>query len=241
VTSAPGILVLRPEPGNAATLAAARQAGLSAIGTPLFRIEPVEWAAPDPASFDAVLFGSANALAQAGPALARFTTLPAYAVGETTADAARNAGFAVSATGSGGIAELLPRLVAERRSRVLRLAGEAHVAVVPPQPLELETVVVYAARRLPLSPDAATRLTVGAVALLHSAEAARHFADECERNQIARSAVRLACLGPRIAAAAGEGWRACRVAASPDDRALLALAGEMCQTGFHGVTASQNG
>jgi uroporphyrinogen-III synthase len=236
----PGVIVLRPEPGNAATLAAARALGLAAAGAPLFRIEPVAWTAPDPTAFDAVVFGSANALAHAGARLSRFAALPAYAVGEATAAAARQAGFTVVAVGRGGIAELLPRLVADDRRRALRLAGEAHVALPSLPSLDITTLVAYAARPLPLSQEAAVRLRQGAIALLHSAEAARHFVLECERAGIDRARVRLACLGPRIAEAAGGGWGERRVAAEPTDPALLALAREMCQTAAQGVAASQN-
>jgi uroporphyrinogen-III synthase len=241
MSCAPGVLVLRPEPGNAATVAAAWQIGMRALGAPLFHIEAVAWTPPDAGNFDAILFGSANALDRGGSELTRYAALPAYAVGQVTAAAARRGGFTVAAAGVCGLAELLPQLVADGRTRVLRLAGEAHVTVAPPAALRIETVVVYAARPRPLSADAAGALGHGAVALLHSAEAARHFADECNRMGIERCTVRLACLGPRIATAAGEGWRESRVAPSPDDRALLALAREMCQTGAHGVTASQNG
>ena len=74
----------------------------------------------------------------------------------------------------------------------------------------------------------ADRLGQGALVLLHSAAAARHFAAECDRCGVPRGAVRLAALGPRIAAAAGEGWREVRSAAEPREAALLALARQMC-------------
>lgn len=224
------LLVVRPEPGNARSLAAARALGLDARGVPLFVVEAIAWEPPDPARFDALLLGSANALRHGGAALAQLVALPVYAVGATTAAAARAAGFVVSACGDGGLSALLPRLVADGRYRVLRLSGAAHVALDPPPGAVVETVVVYAARPVPL--PAGVVPIHGAVVALHSGEAARHFAAECDRLGLDRSGIALACLAPRVAAAAGEGWADKCVAPTPQrlgEAALLALASDMCQ------------
>ena len=79
------LIVIRPQPGCDASVAAARAFGLVAQGHPLFEVRPLEWDAPDPASFDALLIGSANALRHGGAALAQYRGRPAYVVGETTA------------------------------------------------------------------------------------------------------------------------------------------------------------
>lgn len=231
------LLVVRPEPGNCATVAAARALGLTAWGEPLFRVSPTAWNPPPALEFDAVLIGSANALRHGGEALAGYAALPAYVVGQATAEAAREAGFSVAAIGAGGLQDLIARLALDNRRRVLRLAGAEHVALAPPASTEIVTAVVYEALPLPMSADCGALLAQGAVALLHSAAAARHFADECDRLRIARGAVALACLGPRIAAAAcGESWVAVASAQRPDDSALLALAREMCQNAGFGDT-----
>jgi uroporphyrinogen-III synthase len=229
------VVVLRPEPGNAATCAAARSMGLEPLAAPLFAIEPLAWTAPEGGRFDAVLFGSANALRHGGPDLARYAALPAYAVGAATAEAARSAGFAVAAVGDDGIEGLLGPLFEAGHRRVLRVAGEVHVPVAPPVGCVIETVAVYRARPTALSDAAAEALGRGALALLHSAEAARRFAQECDRRGLDRGRIALACLGPRVAAAAGSGWSAVAAAATPTDAALLALAARMCQTGVRGV------
>ena len=49
------LIVIRPQPGCDASVAAARAFGLVAQGHPLFEVRPLEWDAPDPASFDALL------------------------------------------------------------------------------------------------------------------------------------------------------------------------------------------
>ena len=101
------IAVLRPEPGNGATVAAIEAAGGMAIRLPLFAAAPVAWHAPDPAAFDALLLTSANALRHGGPELAALRSLPVHAVGGATAAAARQAGFAVAHAGTGDGAALV--------------------------------------------------------------------------------------------------------------------------------------
>ena len=64
--------------------------------------------------------------------------------------------------------------------------------------------------------------------LLHSAATAAHFAAEVGRLGLPRAAITLAALGPRIAAAAGEGWAAIHTAARPDEDTLLQLAFDLC-------------
>jgi uroporphyrinogen-III synthase len=223
------LLVVRPEPGNAATLAAAQALGLSAHGDPLFEIVPVAWTAPPAAHFDAVLIGSANVLRHGGAALASYAGLPAYVVGQATAEAARVAGFAVAAVGRGGLQGLEAHLVEDGRHRVLRLAGAEHVPLVIPLESTIETVVLYEARPKPLSTASAGLLSDDMVVMLHSAAAARHFTAECDRLSIARQTVALACIGPRVVAAAGDGWSSVASAERPDDTALLALAARMCK------------
>ena len=83
------LIVIRPEPGCSATVAAGRAAGLDVHGHPLIAIRPRSWQTPDPAQFDALLAGSANVFRHGGPGLAGLKRLPVYAVGETTAAAAR--------------------------------------------------------------------------------------------------------------------------------------------------------
>lgn len=229
------LLVIRPEPGHAATLSAARTLGVDAWGEPLFGVAPTPWDPPPATEFDAVLIGSANALRHGGPALGGYASLPAYVVGQATAGAAREAGFTVAATGSGGLQRVVDRLARDRRRSVLRLAGAEHVALAPAQNTRIVTAVLYEARPLPMSPGCAGKLARGAVVLLHSAAAARHFAAECARLGVDRAPIVLACLGPRIAeAAANQGWASVASAERPDDTALLALAVRMCQNGGYG-------
>ena len=223
------LIVIRPQPGCNATVAAARALGLAAHGFPLFAVRPLAWTAPGPASFDALLIGSVNALRHGGAALAGFAGKPAYVVGEATAAEARAAGLEIAATGEGGVQALLGELVPGHR-RLLRLAGRERVALLPPPGIVIDERVVYASEALPMAAALVAMLSESAVVLLHSAEAARHLAAQCERNGIARDAIGIAALAPRIAGAAGHGWAWLATAPAPRDHALLALAQQMCQS-----------
>ena len=220
------VIVLRPQPGCAATVAAARALGLDAVASPMFEMQPVDWSAPDPADFDAIIAGSANAFRHGGEGLAALTNLPVMAVGESTAAAAREAGFTVEATGQGGLQSMLD--ATSGPMRLLRLAGETRVELFPPVGLTIEERVVYRAEPQSLTDSAAAALPCGAIALLHSGEAARRFAEECTRLGIPLGTVSAAVLAPRIADALGTGWRRVDVAPEVTDGALLALAKDMC-------------
>ncbi len=221
------LVVIRPEPGCSATITTAREMGLSASGFPLFKIVPISWEAPAPDSFDALLVGSANALRHGGKDLAQYARLPAYVVGEATAAAARAAGFAIALTGNGGLQAVLDKAA---HPRLLRLAGEEHIALEPPHGITLTQRIVYASQPQPMPLVLAELLATPAVIMLHSAVAARHFALECQRLEIDRSQLSLAIIGPRVAEVTGSGWRHSACADEPSDHALLALARRLCQT-----------
>ncbi len=222
------LIVIRPEPGCAATVAAGQALGLEALGFPLFTISPRRWDAPSASQFDALLIGSANALRHAGAALADYRALPAYAVGETTAQAVRAAGLTLAGCGQGGMQALLGMLDPAHR-RLLRLGGEERISLVPPPDTSITDRVVYASTPAPFPPEMAELLRSGAVIALHSGEAARHLAAQCVAHGIHRARLRLVALSGRIGAAAGQGWGEIAIAANPDDKALLALARQMCQ------------
>ncbi|ANU07368.1 uroporphyrinogen-III synthase [Paraurantiacibacter namhicola] len=223
------ILCIRPEPGCAASVAAGRELRLEITALPLFAVEPVAWDVPEPAAFDAVLAGSANAFRHGGEGLGVLTGLPVLAVGKATAQAAEDAGFAVEATGQGGLQGVLDSQAAEAR-RLLRLAGEDRVPLDLPDGVSMKEAVVYRSRALSLPDDAAGRMGENPVVMLHSARAASHFADQLERIGGRRGDVRIAALGQRIAQAAGPGWAEVAIASTPSDQALLALVAQMCHS-----------
>ena len=222
------ILAIRPEPGLSATLAAARQAGIAVEGCALSEVRPMNWQSPTPDRFDALLLGSANAVRHAGSEIARWQGRTAHVVGPATAEAALRAGLEVGIVGRGGLQNVVDEIAAAGPAHFLRLAGESHVPLLAPPGITIETRTVYRVVHVPLPDGLAARLGEGGVVLLHSADAARHFAGECDRFGISRERLALVALAPRIAEAAGEGWTRVEIAAQPADRVLLALARDIC-------------
>lgn len=222
------LIVIRPEPGAEATCTAARKMGFVAHACPLFAVRARDWEPVPRETIDALLLGSANALRHGGPALDIYRGLPAYAVGERTAEAAREAGLDVVLAGSGGLQGVLGRIDPAHR-RLLRLAGRERIVLDVPHRLSIITREVYASEALPLPAGLADLLAHPALVLLHSGEAAAHFTRACDSAGIDRATIRLAALGPRIAEAAGRGWAAIAIAPEPNDAALLALARDLCQ------------
>lgn len=216
------LLILRPEPGASETAARARRLGLEPVVAPLFAIRPLPWNPPDPRAFDAVLLTSANAARHAGAALAGFLGLPCWAVGEATAAAAREAGFADVRTGPSDGAAITQAALAAGVRHALHLHGREHVPLSRPG-LIVEGRAVYAAEAVTSLPEAA-RIRAEAVALIHSPRAGALFAKLATERQ----GIALAAIGPAAAAAAGAGWAEVAVAAEPRDEALLELAVKLC-------------
>ena len=196
---------------------------IRAMAIPLFDLEAVEWSAPDPAQFDAILLTSANAVNMGGGQLERLRALPVHAVGEATAAAAEVAGFGVASVGRGGVDELLEEIEAD--ARLIHLCGEDRRAPDRPKQ-EISSVAVYRARRVD-APQGIERLS-GQVAAIHSPRAGKRLAELIPVE--ARTDVRIAAISRAAAEAAGAGWADLRVASTPTDSALLALAFGLCET-----------
>lgn len=221
------VLVLRPEPGAAATAARARQLGLEPVVAPLFAIQPMSWDPPDPTAFAAVLLTSAHAARQAGSDLARYLHLPVHAVGEATAAAAAQAGFRDVRAGT---ADGRSALAAAGEGRLLHLCGRDHLPL-EQEGVEIERRIVYAADAVERLPVGAERgLAEGALALIHSPRAGSVFAALVDRAGLPRRTIALAAISGAAAAAAGEGWLRAAAAARPRDEALLERAAQLCQT-----------
>lgn len=220
------VLAVRPEPGLAATMAAGEALGLNMIGYPLFEVVPRAWECPDPASIDGLLIGSANAIRHGGKQLDRLTEKPVHAVGETTAVAAREAGFTIASVGAGGLQNVLDSIPAP--ARLLRIAGAEHVALTPPHRVEVTTVIAYESLPQELPDPLRPLHDLGLTVVLHSAAAARQFDRESRRLALQRGRITLAVIGPRVVEAAGSGWQAIHVSPAPSDQALLEMVREMC-------------
>jgi len=118
------ILVTRPEPDNAATAAALRTKGLEVLLAPMLRFEPVAFHDDADARYSAIIVTSANALRAIEAHLAgHLLTLPVFAVGERTAEAARHAGFRDVMVADGNAVALRELITASVRARTLKKAS----------------------------------------------------------------------------------------------------------------------
>ena len=214
------VLVLRPEPGASATLRRARERGLDAVAIPLFEIEPVAWKSPEPSEFDGLLLTSANAVRSGGEQLHKLRGLPVYAVGEATAEAARQAGFDIASTGDADIERLLGSI--EPELKLLHLAGEDRKDT-SHAPQEIRSVTVYRSRA---KEDVELRAIGGSIALIHSPRAGRRFAELTDARD--KDSVAILAISAAAADGAGPGWGRVEAADKPTDEALLALAERLC-------------
>jgi uroporphyrinogen-III synthase len=213
------LLILRPEPGASETARRARASGLEPVVAPLFTIGGVAGPAVDPSGYEAVLVTSANGARHAPAGL---DALLCFAVGESTASAARASGFAEVRTGPCDGAAAAAMMAAAGVKRALHLCGRDHFPV-EAAGVAIERRIVYAAEPVPRE-----RFEGPAVAMIHSARAGARFAELAGD----KAAFALAAISPAAAAAAGDGWAAKLVAATPRDQALLELAAKLCKYGF---------
>jgi uroporphyrinogen-III synthase len=217
------VVVLRPEPGASETIERAREQGLEAISIPLFEIEQVEWEAPDPTAFDALLLTSANAIRHSGGRLKALRALPVHAVGAATAKAASDAGFTIASSGSAGVDELLDGL--DPGIRLLHLSGEDRRTPVNARQA-IEAIPVYRSRAI--DPPPALDRATSSVVLVHSPRAGERFAGIIDRAGVSRRSVSIAAISSAVSEAVGSGWEMVVIADGPSDEALLALAARLC-------------
>jgi uroporphyrinogen-III synthase len=225
------VLVTRAAPEAEATAARVRAIGCEAVVSPVLEIEPVAFSF-DPEGVQALLFTSAAGVRAFGSC-----DLPALVVGEGTAAAAREAGFADVRSAEGGGAELIrmARALVPQAGALAHVSGEDVAtdisAVLRESGFATRRLVVYRAKpAAALSDEALAHLRVWPVtldsALFHSARGVESFL------RLARAAnlyemvyhMRALCLGPRVAAAISTfDFKEISVAAAPTETALLSL------------------
>ena len=225
------IVVIRPEPGHAATIAALEDAGLAARSLPFFVARALDWTPPDPKTIDALLFTSAQGVRLAGPGLAGLAARPVIAVGPATAAAARAAGLSVVLTGDTDAAAVVATAHARGFERLLHLAGRDRVAT------GAMVRIVYAAEAVAI-PLETVRSLAGEIVLLHSARAAARLAERVDAAGLALDTIALVAISAKTAAAAGNGWRAVALAEAPRDDAMIAAAQALTRTAATGISGA---
>ena len=230
------LLLTRPQPDAQRTAAALRERGHSVVIVPLLRIEAVSSAEIGAGPWAAILITSANAAhAIAGHEHKKvLAMLPVFAVGERSAQAMRETGFADVSSADGGVGDLA-RLVGERMTpgaSLLYLAGAERsgdlAAKLAQQNLAVHTVVVYRAVAVTdLPPAAANALGQNVEGVLHfSRRAAEAYVNAARRIGMLDSALSPAhfCLSAQIAEPLAQaGAAAVHVASRPAEAALIDL------------------
>ena len=230
------ILVTRPQPDNARTVAALRAQGHVALAAPMLRFEKVLFALDAEADFGAVIVTSSNALRGLAdqPAASRLFRLPVFTVGDRTAQAAQDAGFK-DVISAGGDADDLRALLTARAQAVKPLLYLAGADLSRDLATELGTrgfeVVTHTTYRMaPVAdlPDEVTSaFAAGEIAavLHYSRRSARAFfqAAGLAGVEISALAIPHLCLSGAIAKIAHDaGATKVMAAATPDEDALFA-------------------
>lgn len=230
------VLVTRPEEDARGFAAALEDAGHEVLIEPLLTVEPLpEAEAPiDLTDVQALVFTSANGVR----VLAERTNerrLPAYAVGDATARAAYDAGFREVQSASGDV-EALARLVVSRadpsagaifHAAASMLAGDLQ-GLLEAAGFQVRRAVLYrTVPRQAFSPTANRALASGAldVVTFFSPRTAERFVALAKDAGIEGALGRLTavCLSRAVAArVATVAWADIRIAARPDQAALIA-------------------
>ena len=227
------VLVTRPEPGAAQTAARLEALGHKPVVAPLSQVAPVAVAAlPDAANFDAVALTSANALKHAAPPLlSAISQLPCFTVGDRTAEAAREAGFAYVRSAGGDVNDLASLVCARLKagSHVLYLTGErrrpvleeklmdAGFSVTPLETYRIEAVSYATAERDKLI--AGPALDAVLVYSRYGAELLSDFLGDGQN-------LRVLCMSRQVAEGLSHSLRkSAEIASAPNENALLALLG----------------
>jgi uroporphyrinogen-III synthase len=231
--AAPGVLITRPQPGAEATARRLRAWHFEPVMAPVLEIIGIPASLPPAEETQAVLVSSANAL---GALPLPYRARPLFAVGEATASRARAAGFADvrSAAGDGAALARLaigccdpagpPLLLASGRDQGAPQAAPQRAAG-----FALAHHAVYAAEPVTSFAAPARAALAGhrlEAALFFSAASARHCAALIDAAGLRDATARVAALAISTATATALQhlpWRCVRVAAHPNQDALLAL------------------
>jgi uroporphyrinogen-III synthase len=227
------VVITRPQADGERTATALRARGHEVLVAPLMRVEVI--AANLAGEWGAVIVTSANApnaIAQ-NPARDALIKRPLFAVGQRSAEAARQTGFINVTSAGGDVRDLVRTLVGEHadaKAPLLYLAGEDRAAdligELSTRGIAAEMRIVYRAVAAPFPPALIEALRVGEVDIV------MHFSRRSAENYVAGAkragivgpalAVRHLCLSAQVAEPLA-GASCIAVAAHPDEAALIEL------------------
>ena len=220
------VWITRAQPGAARSAARLTALGFTPVIAPLLTIRPLPEAlnaAPPLSTVAALAFTSPNGVAAFAALTPEFRALPVFAVGDATAEAAREAGFTDARSAAGDVHDLA-RLIAASPIQGLILAPGAREpsgdlsALLPDH--AVQRLPIYAA----VETDAAPPADFDAV-MLHSPRAARALAAILTPHAAAQ---RLAvCISAAASAPlAALGFAEIRIADAPDEASMLTALGK---------------
>lgn len=245
------VLVTRPQPGADKTAARLAAMGHETVKLPLFesRLSASVDVLPDAAQIDGFVATSVRAFWMFGAAGVppAYHSLPVFAVGPATADAAREAGFRTIHEAAGSARDLAATILGDGRetspgieapTRLIYLAGRPRKPLIETTLAEAgwpcTVVECYQMSEISYATDyleaRVLTLPVDAV-LLYSANAADRFSRLMSTQTLREAAesAHFGCLSAEVAAALPAAWRARAVVpVHPDEASLLA---SLCQLG----------
>jgi uroporphyrinogen-III synthase len=231
------LAVTRPRPEGERTAQFLRGLGHEAIHAPLLHFIALPFTPPAEAQWNGILFTSANAVrALTEAACAALTNLPVFAVGERTAEVARDAGF-MHVTFAAGDGQSLAALVIEHfdqtRPRLLHVTGEDRAfdftTGLAPHGIAVDTIAIYRMQAVTEVPSAlALALREASVdGVLHYSRRSGETYLDCAALAELRAAALAPvhyCLSEQVAAPfVAAGAPRVRIASQPDEASLIRL------------------
>ncbi len=228
------VMITRPQPDADEFAEQCRSAGLDPLAAPLMTVRFHEnWETPS--DVGGLAFTSANGV-RAFAGASRVRNLPAFCVGEATADAARTADFATVHTAGGEVVSLAALIVQHAGAisgQVVHIAG-AHragdlIALLKERGVSARRIVAYETEEAAALPDEAQSAIGGGRALavaLFSPRTAQLFLKLVEDANLTEALThcRAICLSEAVAnVAASAAWRVIDTASERNAAAMVAL------------------
>jgi uroporphyrinogen-III synthase len=234
------IVITRPALDAATLIDAVMGKGFQPLLEPMLSIEPLSGPDLDTAGAQALLFTSANGV-RAFAARTKDRSLPVFAVGDATANAAENEGFARVSSAAGSAEELATLIIGRcspNSGRLIHASGKDIAAdlggLLRPFGFSVDRIVVYVARAATgLSHACQGALSDGTVraVLFFSPRSAATFArlvDDAKLRSFCREVAAL-CFSSAVANnIQGVQWRTLAVSLRPTQEAMIDLLDQEC-------------
>ncbi|TNE37118.1 MAG: hypothetical protein EP348_06135 [Alphaproteobacteria bacterium] len=247
------ILITRPEPDASRLLGILKKLGHEGVLAPLMTIEMLPEATVDLENLQALLVTSANGARALGKATTR-RDVRVFAVGETTADAARAEGFRDVTVSGGNVEKLAEDVIAKLKpdeGRLLHVAGSKVAGdlegLLTAAEFSFSRTILYEAKPArDLGREARSALEKGEIgaALFYSPRTAAIFENIIVNTGLsaALGSVMALCLSEAVAENLdGLSFAELRVAAKPNQENLLALLAGLPQSGIGAAATDSRG